>query len=115
MHTPPQWPAGQILQHARETAGLSKRETARRAKIAPSFYGRIENGGHHINGEWTPVNPSIDTLTACAHAVNTDINALLSAAGHDIADIQRKALHDKVEGLPDAKLPAALVLLNQLG
>ena len=114
MDTPPQWPAGQILQHARETAGLSKRETARRAKIAASFYGRIENGGHTTNGKWIPVNPSADTITACANAVNTDPQALLSAAGFDLTDIQRKTLHDIVEGLPDTKLPAAVALLEQL-
>ena len=114
MDTPPQWPAGKILQTARENAGLSKRETARRAKLAPSFYGRIENGGHTTKGKWVPVNPSADTITACARAVDTDPDALLSAAGFNLADIQRKALHDKVEGLPDAKLPAAIALLDQL-
>ncbi|CQD08881.1 hypothetical protein U2A4042360200 [Corynebacterium striatum] len=32
MTTPQQWPAGQLLQHAREREGLSKAEAARRIR-----------------------------------------------------------------------------------
>lgn len=111
---PPQWLPGRILQTAREQAGLSKRQAALNAGITPTFYRRIEDGGHLINGEFTPVNPSVEKLTAAAKAVGADPHAVLSAAGYNPADVQRKTLHTKVEGLPDRLLPAALNLIEQL-
>ena len=113
--TPPQqWLPGRILQTAREQAGLSKRQAARTAGITPTFYKRIEDGGHYLNGEYTPVNPSVDKLIAAAQAVGADPHAVLSAAGHNPLELQRKTLHDKVEGLPDRLIPAALTLIDQL-
>ena len=112
---PQQWPPGRILQAAREQAGISKREAARRAGITPSFYRRIEDGGHLTNGEFAPVNPSVDKLVASARAVGADETAVISAAGYNPIDLQRKALHQKVEGLPDRLIPAALSLIGSLG
>lgn len=111
---PPQWLPGRILQTAREQAGLSKRQAALNAGITPTFYRRIEDGGHLIDGEFTPVNPSVDKLAAAAEAVGADPQAVLSAAGYNPAELQRKTLHNKVEGLPDRLLPAALNLIEQL-
>ena len=113
--TPPQqWLPGRILQTAREQAGLSKRQAARTAGITPTFYKRIEDGGHYLDGEFTPVNPSVGKLIAAAQAVGAVPQAGLAAAGDDPADLQRKTLHNKVEGLPDRLLPAALTLIEQL-
>lgn len=111
---PPQWLPGRIIQNAREQAGLSKREAAKRADISPTFYRRIEDGGHIQDNSFTPVNPSTDTLIRSAQAVGADPQAVLAAAGINPADLQRKTLHNIVEGLPDQKLPAAISLIRQL-
>lgn len=111
---PPQWLPGRILQTAREQAGLSKRQAANNAGMTPTFYRRIEDGGHIADGTYIPVNPSVEKLASAATAVGADPTAVLSAAGYNPADLQRKTLHNKVEGLPDRLLPAALNLINQL-
>ena len=114
-NTPPQqWLPGRILQTAREQAGLSKRQAALNAGITPTFYRRIEDGGHLANGEYIPVNPSVDKLASAAEAVGADTTAVLSAAGYNPVELQRKTLHQKVEGLPDRLIPAALNLIESL-
>lgn len=111
---PPQWPAGRILQKAREEASLSKREAARRAGITPSFYRRIEEGGHLTNNHFVRVNPSTEKLVASARAVGADVIAVISASGRNPADYLRQQLLQKVETLPNQLLPAALNLIDEL-
>lgn len=111
---PAQWLPGQILATARTAAGYSKREAARRAGVTPSFYIRIEDGGHTEKGHFVAVNPSRDKLVSAAKAVGADPQAVLSAAGYDLAQIQREAAHELVDNLPERLLPAALNLLQQL-
>lgn len=111
---PPQWLPGRILQTAREKAGYSKRQAAQRANISPTHYRQLEDGGRILDGDFQPVNPSIDTLTKAATAVGADPLAVTSAAGINPADVQRKTLHNMVEGIPEPLLPAAIALLEGL-
>ena len=63
MTTPQQWPAGQLLQTAREREGLSKAEAARRSRLSES------------------ITPTPEALAKAAQAVNLPVNQVLEAAG----------------------------------
>lgn len=81
MTTPQQWPAGQLLQHAREREGLSKAEAARRANLSESWWRRLETGVNIRNGKKIPITPTPEAVARAAQAVNLPVNQLLDAAG----------------------------------
>jgi len=63
-----------VLQQARESAGLSIRECARRAGVSHTQISRLESG--------QVVKPSRDALVAMARALDRNPNLLLILAGH---------------------------------
>jgi len=81
MTTPQQWPAGQLLQHAREREGLSKAEAARRANLSESWWRRLETGVNIRNGKKIPITPTPEAVARAAQAVNLPVNQILDAAG----------------------------------
>ncbi|MFS0079477.1 helix-turn-helix domain-containing protein [Corynebacterium striatum] len=81
MTTPQQWPAGQLLQLAREREGLSKAEAARRANLSESWWRRLETGVNIRNGKKIPITPTPEAVARAAQAVNLPVNQLLDAAG----------------------------------
>ena len=81
MTTPQQWPAGQLLQHAREREGLSKAEAARRSRLSESWWRRLETGINIRDGKKIPITPTPEALAKAAQAVTPPVNQVLEAAG----------------------------------
>jgi transcriptional regulator with XRE-family HTH domain len=99
-----------LLTSARQSAGLSQRELARRAGTAQSVVARIEGG---------KVSPTIETL-----------ERLLTAAGHTLQlgsiaappldpvieryrqDVDRTLLHENLRKTPDQRIRSMLELLE---
>lgn len=111
---PQQWAPGQALQHAREYAGLSKREAAKRADLSSAYYRWIEYGSRYNNGVLEIVNPSAEALHACAVAVGADPQHVLQLAGIDPAAVTRRDLHEAVEKLPPEMVEPALRMVKGL-
>ncbi len=78
---PPQWQAGKILQSARESLSITKREAARRAGISESRWRQLESGCRYSDGKWLPASAPATTLTKAARAVELDPGPVLVSAG----------------------------------
>ena len=111
---PQQWAPGQALQHAREHAGLSKREASRRAGLSSAYYRWIEYGTRLNNGTIETVNPSPDALISSALAVGADPQKILHLAGIDPTTIMRRDLHEAVDNLPSEMVEPALRMVRGL-
>lgn len=77
------WEAvGQELARARRALRLSKREAARRARIADITWRQYEAGKRQVApGVLLPINPSDDNLAAAALAVEIDPGPLFEMVG----------------------------------
>ncbi|WP_067565958.1 helix-turn-helix domain-containing protein [Nocardia acidivorans] len=80
-----QWEFGRLLQTARETAGLSKREAAKRAGISESRWRQLEAGYELIRKQTFPVKTTPETVAQVAASVGASRDELLEAAGFDPA------------------------------
>ena len=107
MTTPQQWPAGQLLQHAREREGLSKAEAARRANLSESWWRRLETGVNIRNGKKIPITPTPEAVARAAQAVNLPVNQVLDAAGFAPQRDDPQELQEEAAKLLEA-LPIAL-------
>jgi transcriptional regulator with XRE-family HTH domain len=91
MSSPPKPPYGELIEKARDDAGLSKREAARRAGISDAWW-RYVTDGHQ--GE-TPVPGTADTVAAMARAVGLPPDRLETEGRRkDAADALRKMLRE---------------------
>ena len=118
MTTPQQWPAGQLLQHAREREGLSKAEAARRANLSESWWRRLETGVNIRNGKKIPITPTPEAVARAAQAVNLPVNQVLDAAGFapqrdDPQELQEEAAQ-LLKALPIALQREALAYIRGL-
>ncbi|MCU1647113.1 MAG: hypothetical protein JWN03_7388 [Nocardia sp.] len=99
-----QWEFGRRVEAARETAGLSKREAAKRAGISESRWRQLEAGHETVRGQTYPVKTTPETVAHIADAVGASREELLEAAGFDpaMADIPDAITPQtvKVDGLP---------------
>jgi len=109
-----QWAPGHALQQAREYAGLSKREAAKRAGLSSASYRWVEYGTRTNNGVVEEVNPSAEALQACATAVGADPHHVLRLAGIDPTTLSRRELHEAVEKLPPEMVEPALRMVRGL-
>ncbi len=96
------------LRDARTALGLHQREAAARAGIGQPYWSRIERG--------LEPGVALDTLTACAIAVETQLAAFIEAVPgadlpHDIEHLRRQALVVELSrsggwaAIPEAALP----------
>lgn len=90
------WPLGPVLKAARERAGISKREAARRAAVyrgetfSEQLWRRLETGYYTVQGERIPLTgrdgankgAGADTVRAAALAVNLDVGYALTLVGY---------------------------------
>ncbi|CAL9605084.1 hypothetical protein SUDANB95_05472 [Actinosynnema sp. ALI-1.44] len=87
--TSSEWPLGPLLERARITAGLTKRQAAKRAQISEGGWRRLEAGYYMVQGQRIPLvaadsdrrGTTAETVVRVAKAVNLDINTALEAAG----------------------------------
>ncbi|WP_173057086.1 helix-turn-helix domain-containing protein [Phytohabitans houttuyneae] len=80
---------GKILEDARESLRLSKREAARRAGISEGRWRQVVTGVQKAGNVTVPVNPRASTVSAMAQAVGVDPALALRAAGFSDEDIHR--------------------------
>jgi transcriptional regulator with XRE-family HTH domain len=99
---------GTGLRDARLALGLTQREAAARAGIGQPYWSRIERGLEH--------GVALDTLAACASAVETQLAAFIEAVAgaelpHDIEHLKRQALIIELSraggwtAIPEAAVP----------
>ncbi len=74
-------PLGRLLEDARESLRISKREAARRADISEGRWRQITIGHQKAGDVTIPVNPRRNTVTAMARAVGVDPAKAQLAAG----------------------------------
>ncbi|MEU3013407.1 helix-turn-helix domain-containing protein [Nocardia asteroides] len=79
----PQWAAGALIQAAREDAGYSKRQAARKSGISEGRWRQLEDGWEVTRGAKIPVRTTPETIVQIAHAMAIDAEQLLKAAGID--------------------------------
>lgn len=91
-----QWPAGKLLQHAREHQGLSKAEASRRSGLSESWWRRLETGINIRNGKEIPTVASPETLARAAQAVGLPVSQILTAAGHAPEDPDTEILRTEL-------------------
>lgn len=106
-----QWPAGRLLQAAREQKGLSMRAAAKIAGISESRWRQIECGWKKTNGDLIETRPTPLNLVKCAKAVGAAPDELLVAAGMKNAvttSATRDDLHAVVDTLTPAEVTAVL-------
>lgn len=111
---PQQWAPGRALQQARERAGLSKREAAKRADLSSAYYRWIEYGSRTNNGVIEPASPTPEALFKCSVAVGADPYTVLRLAGMDANTVKRRHLHEVVDRIPAEMIEPALQLLKGL-
>ncbi|MFI5783197.1 helix-turn-helix domain-containing protein [Nocardia sp. NPDC051570] len=80
-----QWEFGRLVQEARESAGLSKREAAKRAGISEARWRQLELGYEVIRQQTFPVKTTPETVAHIAKALGLSRDELLVAAGFDPA------------------------------
>ncbi|MDK8889213.1 helix-turn-helix transcriptional regulator [Corynebacterium ulcerans] len=110
-----QWPAGRLLQAAREQKGLSKRDAAKRAGISESRWRQIECGWKKTNGELIETRPTSLNLVKCAKAVGASPDNILVAAGMKRAPATkatRDDLHAVVDTLTPSEVTAVLAFIS---
>jgi transcriptional regulator with XRE-family HTH domain len=94
-----------LLRSARERAGLTQRELARRARTAQSVIARIESGGS---------SPAWDTLQALLAAAGFELHAALEPApvrkSHMLDDVARILKLTPEERLRELRNAAKLVV-----
>jgi transcriptional regulator with XRE-family HTH domain len=88
--------AGWMLRMARNHAGLSQREVARRAGVPQSTVARVERG--HID-------PRVTTLDRLLHACGFELS--LAVAQHDDAGVDRSLIREQLARSPTERVRAA--------
>lgn len=100
MSSLPKPPHGELIEKARDDAGLSKREAARRAGISDAWWRYVTEGRQ---GE-TPVPGTADTVAAMARAVGLSPERLEEEGQRkDAADVLRDML--RAPARPDLPQP----------
>jgi transcriptional regulator with XRE-family HTH domain len=80
-------PHGAILEDARESRGIKKRDAARRAGISEALWRQYVTGVRSVaRGVTMPVSTTKESLRKMANAVGADPVEVLRAAGHDVKD-----------------------------
>lgn len=77
---------GTLLRAQRHQVGLSLRELAKRARVAPSYLSFLERGRNPSTNR--PSRPSADILRRLAQELRIDANILLALADHPLVDGQ---------------------------
>lgn len=96
--TAPLW--GAMIRSAREAAGLSIREAARRVQLSDSYWGQVEKGYQVRGGERQPFVPVIGTLLHIGRALRMteqEVDALVAAAGYAPLPAARTRPHASAE------------------
>lgn len=78
---PPLTPLGKLLEDARNTLGLSKREAARRSGFSEARWRQVVTGLQNTKDVNTPSKPKSSTVAAMARAVGVDVDEALRLAG----------------------------------
>lgn len=79
---------GAALRRAREVAGISKREAARRANVSEATWRNLETGEQPLRtGQVAPMNPRPETLVNAARAVGLEPAEVLRLAGRDDVEV----------------------------
>lgn len=115
---PPQWEIGRRLQAARETAGLTREEAAKTARVSPSRWRQVEDGSEPVKGQWKAANPTPERLARMCHAVGLPASELLPHLGGDrtVDDFNFPLVEERLDldGLEVADLPAVQAFVDLL-
>ncbi|GAA3890332.1 hypothetical protein GCM10022243_64020 [Saccharothrix violaceirubra] len=107
-----EWPLGPYLKSARESAGLSMQETARRAGVSHAKVRDLERGYKIKDGKQYPVGTTKSTVECVADAVGADVAEALRLVGITKDDPSRPGRRPK--GLDLSAVPYE-ELLAELG
>ena len=82
--------AGELLEHYRLLAGMSKREAADRAGVSESAWRMYEGGGRLERGQWVTPRPQDETLYRVAYAVGMSPRELFAVVERDLPPEPRR-------------------------
>lgn len=102
------WPFGIELRRRRVAVGLSVKAAARRTAgaISDGRWYQLESGVQKIRGQQIPIGTTPSTVVAAARAVDWDVDAALTTAGFDAADLPSAVSTSGIERYTDDELLA---------
>jgi transcriptional regulator with XRE-family HTH domain len=104
------WPIGPALRRARERAGISAREAARRTNgaISSGRWYQLESGWQKNKGTLIAIGTTAATIAAAAKAVDWDQREALDIAGFNDIEVTEESPPASLDGATDDELLAEI-------